>query len=224
MFKPLVIIFSGIDGSGKSTHARLLYKYAKLKGLKVRYIWLRFFALITYPLFLYARLFKRTILVNVPYVAKVHIFWIDPVLKFLYPRLLLLDILIRFFIELMLTYVKRIDLLIIDRFVMDTAIDLIYETRDPSFLKSLIARTSLALLSKYHYGLLTFIADPHVIVERKKDILSLKEITTKYCLYGIFAERLLNIRPWNTTYVSVSDTVKFVLRHFHKSVGTKEVF
>lgn len=49
-----VICFSGIDGSGKSTHARLMFKELRAEGINCRYMWLRyprFFSLIPEALY-----------------------------------------------------------------------------------------------------------------------------------------------------------------------------
>jgi thymidylate kinase len=39
MKKCIVIYFTGIDGSGKSTLSKYLLKELKIKGYKVKYIW-----------------------------------------------------------------------------------------------------------------------------------------------------------------------------------------
>ena len=121
-----IIIVSGVDGSGKSTQLALLGKYLRARGFKVKYLWLRWFAVLTYLLYLYARLAGRTIVVRTrSRPVHIHIFWMDPLLRYLYPRLLFLDLLLWFTLNKLATRMKGYDILLIDRFVLDVLIDLL---------------------------------------------------------------------------------------------------
>jgi len=64
MNKVKIFCFSGIDGSGKSTQAFMLYFFLRRRGIKVDYLWLRWFAFLTYFLYIYARVLKRSIIVR----------------------------------------------------------------------------------------------------------------------------------------------------------------
>jgi len=47
-----IICISGVDSSGKSTQASLLYMLLNRFGFKVGYLWLRWFAFLTYLLYI----------------------------------------------------------------------------------------------------------------------------------------------------------------------------
>ena len=195
-----MIIISGVDGSGKSTQLALLGKYLQAKGFKVKYLWLRWFAIFTYPLYLYARLMRRTIIVRThSRPIHVHIFWIDSSLRYLYPRLLLLDLLVWFMLNKLIAYVKRFDVLLIDRFILDVLIDLLWEVRSTGFLKSVLIRGML----RYVKSTVILTVEPREAIRRKSDIVSLREIAFKKRCFEIFAKHI-GISVLDTTRVDVT--------------------
>jgi dTMP kinase len=54
--KGILICFTGVDGAGKTTHARSLTEYLKQKGYMCKYIWCGHRPLISYPFFALTRL------------------------------------------------------------------------------------------------------------------------------------------------------------------------
>lgn len=215
-----IFFLSGVDGSGKSTHAKLLYVYAKKNGLKTRYLWLRWSPFLTYTLFFYALIRKRTIKMTLTkndqrITFKAHLFWTDPILRKIYPRGLLFDSLLRYLLELLFAYVRCLDLIVIDRFFLDIVVDLLWEIRDIGFLRYVETRVILKLISKYkHCGLVLF-ANPLVVITRKKDIVSFKEISFKYSVFKLLA-KMLGLETWDTTDISLNETFKAVRRYLDK--------
>ncbi|MEM1510354.1 MAG: hypothetical protein QW096_10870 [Thermofilaceae archaeon] len=222
MFKPCIFFFSGVDGSGKSTHAKLLRVYARKKGLKVRYMWLRWSPFLTYILLFYSLIRRRTLKITFTrrgrrYTFKVHVFWIDPVLKTLYPRVFLFDSLLRYLLELVSSYMGHLDLIIFDRFFLDIIIDLLWETRNTAVFRYIEVKAVLGLLNKYkHCGLVLF-ADPLMIINRKADVISFREIKFKCNVFKLLT-RVLNLEAIDTTSVSISEAFNIVVRRFHECV------
>ena len=56
--KPNVIIFVGLDGSGKTTQAIKLCEYLKSKNIKYKYSWLRYPNRLSLPFAGFLRIFK----------------------------------------------------------------------------------------------------------------------------------------------------------------------
>ena len=199
-----IIVISGIDGSGKSTQLALLKHYLELKGLRIGYLWLRWFAAFTYILYLYARVRKRTIVVRTrSRPVHIHAFWVDPVLRFLYPRFLLFDFIARFTISKLSACLKRYAILLFDRFTLDVVIDLLWDVRNVKILRSAFIRS----LWKYVKNMVILVVDPKEAARRKSDVVSLKEIAFKKRCFEIFAKHF-SIPILDTTGVSKTTTFK----------------
>ena len=204
-----VIIVSGIDGSGKSTQLALLKRYLELRGFSVGYAWLRWFAAFTYLLYLYARIMKRTIVVKSrSRPVHIHVFWIDPVLRVLYPRVLLLDLLMRFTLSMLVARLRSYDVLLIDRFVLDVVVDLLWEVRDAKILRCTLVR----VLWKYVRNTIILVVEPKEAAKRKSDIVSLKEVAFKRRCFEVFA-KYFRVPVIDTTKISILDTFKELVKH-----------
>ena len=183
------VFFSGIDGSGKSTQASYLYYHMKLCGVRLHYVWLRWTAFVSYLLYAYAKIMRRNITLS--YRGKrfvIHIYWIDKSLRKLYPLTLLIDLFLRYIVSIINAYVRKAKIVIFDRYLLDTIVDLVWETREAKFLCSIIGKTAIALISK-GVGVVLDV-DPIVAAKRKDDVLSLKELMIKRRIYEILAKTL----------------------------------
>lgn len=182
----MVVCLSGVDGAGKTTLLKLLHALCVRRGIRAHYVWLRWFALLSYLIYLYARLAGRTIVV--PTSARrvhVHAFWVDRALRRLYPRALLLDLLLYYLFHLIVALLKRADVLLLDRCFLDAMVDLAWETRSARFLRSLVAKACLGTLR----GLrpIVLLVDPEVAARRKGDVVSLRELRFKGRVYELMA-------------------------------------
>jgi thymidylate kinase len=184
----LTVCVSGIDGSGKTTQLTLLERYLrKVRGVKTYRLWLRWFSFTTYMLYLYARLARRTIIVQTrARPVHVHAFWIDRALRILYPRFLLLDLTTYFLVHKIFAKLARVNVVLLDRCFVDALVDLVWEVRDASFLRSVLARAALALTLPMKVMVLD--VEPYVAAKRKRDIVSIKELAFKRKLFRVFAE------------------------------------
>ncbi len=204
----MLICISGVDGAGKSTQLALLDRYLRFKGLKTYQLWLRWFSIFTYFLYFYARLVKRTVVVETrSRPVHVHIFWVDKALQRLYPRVLLLDLLLWFFVKKFVAWVKRVDVMLIDRAFLDAIVDLLWEVRDLGFLRSVISRVIWRVISGMK--VLILIIEPKEAVKRKSDIVSLRGIAFKKRCFEIFAKHL-DIPVVDTTNKGVLDIFKMI--------------
>ncbi|MEM1661128.1 MAG: hypothetical protein QXR17_08355 [Candidatus Bathyarchaeia archaeon] len=222
MLRPHIFFFSGIDGSGKSTHARLLYVYARRNNLKVLYVWLRWSPLLTYILLFYSLILKRTLKITFTRegrrtIFKIHIFWVDPVLKRLFPRFLLFDSLIKYFFKVIIAYIRYLDLIIFDRYFLDVIVDLLWETRNSRIFRYAETKAILGLINKQKHCGLVFFANPSAVIDRKTDIISIKEIKFKYNIFKILAKEL-NLETRDTTSVPPSVTFNAVKECFCRCV------
>lgn len=177
-----VVCVSGVDGAGKTTIVRMLACLYKRLGFRVRCRWLRWFALLSYPLYLYARLLKRTLVLQARgHTLRLRVFWVDKALRQLYPRTLLTDLLLYYLYISTVSLLGRADILLLDRCFVDALIDLVWETRDTGFLKSAPAKACLGLQKNMKTVFL--VVDPKTAARRKRDIVSLKELYFKRRLY-----------------------------------------
>lgn len=204
-----ILVLSGVDGAGKSTQLAMLDYYLRSKGLKTYYLWLRWFSVSAYLLYFYARIMRRTIIVTRSRPVHVHLFWIDKALRILYPRFLLLDLLLWFLLNKFAAWIKETDVLIIDRGFLDVLVDLLWETRNRGFLRDPIMRLIWKITS--NINTIIFLVEPREAVKRKNDIISIKEIVFKKKCFEILAKYLC-IPTVNTSNKSIINTFKEIVK------------
>ena len=132
-----------------------------------------------------------------------HVFWIDPTLKTLYPKLLLLDLLAWFTLNKLAARVRGYDVLLIDRFILDVIVDLLWEVRNTKFIRSMLIRSSW----KYVESTIILTASLREVIRRKGDAFSLREVAFKKKCFEILAKHL-NIPILNTTETNVIATFR----------------
>ncbi|WP_434730817.1 hypothetical protein WLZ34_03950 [Thermogladius sp. KZ2Tp1] len=201
------IIISGIDGSGKSTIASHITALHRRRGLRVKVIWFRWRALTLYVLYAYSRLRGLYVKFYHPVARRwflIHVFRLDPVTALLYPYLLFLDLAIHYIFNTILLLVRGVEVVIYDRFFLDALVDSLYESRRCS---RRLLRLYLSMHSKISNSVVLDV-DVKTAVERKKDIVSLKELEFKRRLYLLLAN-YMNI-PVVDVRRSVDDVVQEV--------------
>jgi thymidylate kinase len=184
-----IISISGVDGSGKSTIAHLLMRLLRRYGVRFEVVWFRWRALTLYILYFYSRFRGLYVRVYVPWLRHwigVHIFHIDAIARRLYPYLLFIDLTVFYLLYRLLWWVRGVKIVIFDRFYLDALIDATYTCRcmNRGFL-----RLFLAMQSKVARAVVLDV-DAATAINRKKDIISRREVETKRKLYIILAKNL----------------------------------
>lgn len=186
-----IIAICGVDGSGKTTQIRLLEKYLRERGFRVRYVWLRWTAFLSYPFLALCRLlgYTRWIVISgsgVRYAERR--FYLNRVLARLWLWLLTLDtaihLALRVWVWRALGYI-----VLCDRFIPDILVDLICETKDHSLPKRLAGRLLLSLIPKSS-RLVIIDVDEEVAYSRKYDIPSIDYLRERRRIYLVLARSL----------------------------------
>ena len=133
------VILCGLDGSGKSTQARKLQEYFKKNNILYSYVWLRSPNRLSLPFLALLRLLgisrsKKTISGTKIGVTNLHN---HKNLQLIWKKILLLDIKFVSWYKINLL-IKKDKILIIDRFIIDTLVDLAIDTCDKSVIQELI--------------------------------------------------------------------------------------
>lgn len=204
MKKGLFICIIGVDGVGKSTHANLLVKKMQDMGVKTRYAHLRFFHIISLPLLLYARIKGYSKLITIENGEKMsyHFFKNSSLLRTLYPITQLIDISIGCFFKVYLPL--RFGFLIIcDRFIFDTIVDIMISTGDITFYTSKIASILSNLVPKNNL-IINLSAAESVLRNRRIDVAHDLTLNKKVSYFHIISNH------YNIPVIDTSDGIEVI--------------
>ncbi|MHA1711863.1 MAG: dTMP kinase [Candidatus Freyarchaeota archaeon] len=186
-----LIAICGIDGSGKTTQIKLLEKCLRREGLKVKYVWFRWTAFLSYPFLALCRLlgytkWKTISKSNVRYAERR--FYMNRALARLWPWLFALDTLIYSILQIKARRILGYTILC-DRFIPDIIVDLICETKDYQLPKRLAGRLLLSLIPRDSKLILIDVAED-IAYNRKHDIPSINYLKERRKLYLTLAKTL----------------------------------
>jgi dTMP kinase len=184
--RPSVICFSGMDGSGKTTQLTKLSKCLEKRGLKYKYVRLRWAAFISFPFLAFCRMLKytrRRVIRGTVFLE--HRFYRNSAIAKTWTWLFCVDMLMfwiyRFKIPLMMGYH-----VLCDRFVYDAMVDVMCDTRQPELHSSLAGRLLLSLVPNDSLTLF-FDLDEQQAFKRKTDIPSINYLAQRRKLFSQLA-------------------------------------
>ena len=185
-----VIAVCGIDGSGKTTQIKLLERYLKQRGFKVKYIWFRWPVLFSYSLLALSRIlgytkWKIISRSNVRYAERR--FYMNRALARLWPWFFTIDIFIYSTFKIkgkILSYT-----ILCDRFIPDILIDLMCETKDYTLPRRVVGRLLLSLIPRETKLIVIDVAE-NTAYSRKHDIPSIDYLKERRGLYLYLAKTL----------------------------------
>jgi thymidylate kinase len=140
------ICLLGVDGVGKTLHARQLKEALSQNGVRTKYVWLRFVHITTLFLLGYCRVAGLTIYEDISGISVgKHCFYKSKLVAYIYPRLLYIDLLPAYLLKIVIPRLMG-QTIICDRFVFDTIIDLMIDLNNDHFHETSIGRKYLHLV------------------------------------------------------------------------------
>jgi thymidylate kinase len=183
-----VIYLIGPDGSGKTTQAKLLMKYLDGKGIKNRYVWMRFQHVFTLPVLISARLVglteRKTDDSGKTYT--VHHFYKSKMISNYYIALSFFDAATLLIRKLLLPLKWNSDVIVCDRSAYDTLVDIALSTKRFDVFDSSFGALFLHLKPKSSL-VIVLTSEPGVLKNRRKDVASDELIEEKIRCYTSIA-------------------------------------
>jgi len=207
----------GIDGAGKTTIANELARQF-FANKRVWMVWFRWRALFTYILYFYSRIRGLTLEKLNPRTGerdKIHIWHKDPFLRRFYIWFIFTDMLLHYIIIMLIAKIRRVDILIFDRFFIDSLIDVVYEVKDSNLFRSVAAEVMYSIIKNIDLCVILDM-EPTTAFSRKKDILNLSEITVKRKLYLLLAGCLNLPIVYNNDICNTLENIKHMIKPISK--------
>lgn len=186
-YNPICII--GVDGTGKTTQAKLLLHKLNQGNYRAEYRWVRFHHLFSLPLLIIARFLKLSEVQKIDENNKIgyHYFERNKIISFLYPYFLYLDTIIDVFFKIYIPVFSG-KLLVCDRFIYDTLVDVMVSTKNYNFLNSKLCAMYVNLIPK-NAIVLMLDTEESILRNRRVDVFSDKTLPLRIKLYKQVSER-----------------------------------
>lgn len=179
---------TGPDGSGKTTFIKNIENYFLNQGYKPRHIWLRSPKILSKPLMAACRLVGLTKYKKIDGIRYGgHEFYRSRFVSFLFPILQLVDFqLARLFTK---HNKSRSDILLYDRYALDTLADLMVDTHRFDMHKKRLGRSFLKMIQNNTRIIILYVPEDE-IRSRKGDTKFDPHLSTKIKVYNILAKDL----------------------------------
>ena len=180
------IYFMGPDGSGKTSFLKDIENVYLFHGKLTQHIWLRSPKITSKPLMLICRitgLTKYKVINGVKYGK--HEFYRSKFISWLFPILQLID----FKLKWTFTRINKQNILLFDRFALDTLADLMVDTGRMDLHNTCLGRAFVNLVPK-NTVIIVMDVEESVIRSRKKDTLHDEHLTAKIKVYKILSRDL----------------------------------
>ena len=192
-------MFSGIDGSGKTTKARFSLLFLLRRGIRSYYVWFRWNAYISYLVLPIARIAGLTIRKKVcNQTIFVREYYRNRFLAELWIITQSLDFLLGYIFYALRARLNGARMIVYDRFVIfDKIVDLLYETRINVFRKIIVKALVYYFISKIRKGKMIIIFNkisPKKVLSLRKDIPSLSYPFIYSRLYNIVLKLLPDVQ------------------------------
>jgi len=196
----------GPDGSGKTSYIEEIERKLISQDLVTRHIWIRSPKIFSKPLMAYCRLVgltKYKIIDGVKYGK--HEFYRSKFVSYLFPILQLIDFKIKWLMEQ--KKIRKDEIILFDRFSLDTLVDLMVDTNRMDLHASRIGRAFIRLLPQNTFTMFMNV-DEQIIRQRKKDTLYDEHLDVKIKAYKILATSLnLQLIDNNRPFDIVKDEI-----------------
>jgi len=213
---PPIINVTGIDGSGKTTTARLLDKQLRSKNVKTRYVWIKSLHTVAFfisQLFISCGWYR---LVKNPNNTTVPRFEL-PTSKYAEKIWQIIE-----FISVLPWIIVKVNLAIFfgftvvaDRYIIDTIVSVSMRTRSPYFVDSFLGKLLLKMMPK-DAVIIYLDVDLCTMLKRRPDIeYTADEIQNQLALYRLLAKKMGALFI-NSTMLSIEDVNAKILVLFSK--------
>ena len=205
--KNKIVYIAGSDGSGKTTYLKEVEKELISKNHITNRIWLRSPKITSKPLMAYCRLIgltKRETIDGIMFSR--HDFYKSTFVSWLFPKLQLLDFKIKWYSER--KKIKDNEVVLFDRFSLDTLADLMVDTHKLDLHKTNIGKSFVKLLPKNTKTIVLHV-DENVIRSRKEDTVHDKTLALRVKVYSILSKDLgLKVIDNNREFLTVKNEIK----------------
>jgi len=179
---PKLICIIGIDGSGKTAHARKLISEIKKSGSRCKYVWFREPFFFSFPFMFLCRIlgFVRKVSSQKNQIFIQHEYYEKPI-ALIWPWIRLIDVIIFLSWKVYVPIWRGITV-VCDRFIHDIIVDTMVDINDFSFHMTLPGQLVLKLVPPSAVVVLLDV-DEKIAFQRKGDIPYLKYLTGRKKLY-----------------------------------------